>query len=265
MPKVTSTDGTAIAYETLGAGPPLILIDGAMCFRESGPARPLAEVLKDRFTVVIYDRRGRGESGDTAPYAVSKEVEDIGALLDAVGGSAYIYGCSSGGALAMEAANTFDGVRKLIVYEAPFIVDNSRSPLTEEDQRQAGRYIAEGRRGAAVKQFMRFVGVPGFGIVMMQLMRGVWTKLTGIAHTLPYDYQIVGPYQRGKPLPAGEWRDIKAPVLVADGSKSPAWMRTGQQALAKNLGAEYRTLEGQTHIVKAEAHAPMIRDFFREA
>ena len=165
----------------------------------------------------------------------------------------------------MEAANTLPGVKKLIVYEAPFIVDGSRSPLTEEDQRTASRFIAEGRRGSAVKQFMRFVGVPGFGIVMMQLMRGVWRKLTGVAHTLPYDYQIVGPYQRGRPLSAGEWRDITAPVLVADGGKSPAWMRNGIAALAKNLGAEYRTLEGQTHMVKADAQAPMIKEFFREA
>ncbi len=265
MSTVTSKDGTQIAYETMGSGPPLILVDGAMCYRGSGPMRPLAEALKDRFTVLIYDRRGRGESGDTQPYEVSKEVDDIGALLDAVGGSAYVYGASSGGALAMEAANTFDGVRKLIVYEAPFIVDGSRTPLTDDDQRRARQFIAEGKRGAAVKQFMRFVGVPGFGIVMMQLMRGVWNKLKGIAHTLPYDYQIVGPYQKGKPLPAGEWRDIKAPALVADGGKSPTWMRNGQQALAKNLGAEYRTLEGQTHMVKADAQAPMIRDFFKEA
>lgn len=262
MSFVTSRDGTKIAYETQGSGPPLILVDGAMCYRDSGPMRPLAEALKERFTVTLYDRRGRGESGDVDVYTPAREVEDIAALVEAAGGSAFVYGCSSGGALALEAANTLSGVKKLIVYEAPFIVDHSREPLPADEVSTMRRLVTEGRRGEAVKRFMRFVGVPGFGIVMMQLMRGVWRKLTGIAHTLPYDLQIVLPYQQGKPLPAGEWRDIKAPVLVADGGKSPTWMRNGQQALAKALGAGYRTLDGQTHMVKADAQAPMIRDFF---
>ena len=265
MPRVTSKDGTQIAYETMGSGPALILVDGAMCFRDSGPSRPLAEVLKDSFTVHIYDRRGRGESGDTQPYAVEREIEDLSAILEAAGGSAYVYGCSSGGALGLGMANAYAGVRKLIVYEAPFIVDSSRDPLPSDAASTTHALVAEGRRDEAVKRFMKFVQVPAFGVFMMRVMMGkVWRKLTGIAHTLPYDYEIVGPYQQGKPLPAGEWRGIKVPALIADGGKSPAWMRNSQRALAKHLGAEYRTLDGQTHIVNAAAHAPMIKEFFRE-
>ena len=118
--------------------------------------------------------------------------------------------------------------------------------------------------GDAVKLFMRFVGVPGFVTVIMPFMK-VWPKLTGIANTLPYDLAIVGPHQRGHPLRAGRWSDVTAPVLVADGGKSPAWMRNGQRALAANLDAAYQTLEGQTHMVKADAQAPMIIAFFTRA
>lgn len=262
MPFVISKDGTRIAYDRLGEGPPLILVDGAMCYRDSGPMLQLAEALRDRFSVIIYDRRGRGESGDTLPYAVEREVEDIEALLDAAGGTAFVYGCSSGGALAMEAANRLPGIQKLMIYEAPFIIDDSRPPMTDAEMKKMDALVAAGKRGDAVKLLMRFVGVPGFGIVIMQLMRSVWRKLTGIAHTLPYDLAIVGPYQHGKPLPAGKWQDIRAKTLVADGGKSPAWMRNSQQALARNLHAEYRTIAGQTHMVKADAQAPVIKEFF---
>jgi pimeloyl-ACP methyl ester carboxylesterase len=264
MAFVKSSDGTAIAYETMGQGPALLLVDGAMCYRDSGPMRPLAEALKDRFTVIIYDRRGRGESGNTLPYAPDREVEDVAALIEGPGkGAVFLYGASSGGGLALEAAARLPGVRKLIVYEIPFIVDASRAPLTDDYVKAMDSNIAAGRNGAAVKQFMGFVGVPWFGVLMMQvMMRKVWTKLSAIAPTLPYDLAIVGPYQRGRPLPAGRWQDVTASTLVADGGKSPGWMRNAQSALAKTLGAGRRTLPGQTHFVKPEAQVPMIVEFF---
>src|SRR5215471_21161927 len=123
MPTVTSKDGTRIAYDREGQGPALILVDGAMCYRTSGPAKPLAKLLTNDFTVITYDRRGRGESGDTAPYVTEREVEDIDALIQMAGGSAFVYGVSSGAALALEAANHLTGIRKLVLYEAPFVVD----------------------------------------------------------------------------------------------------------------------------------------------
>lgn len=261
MPSVTSRDGTAIAYETSGSGPPLILVDGAMCYRASGPMRPLAEALRDRFTVVAYDRRGRGESGNTLPWSLDREIEDIEALLAAVGGSARVYGCSSGGALALEAASRLSGIERLVVYEAPFIVDGSREPITDEKLRQLDAAVAAGRRSDAVKLFMRFVGVPGFVLLVMPLM-GVWKKLTAIAHTLPYDLAIVGPFERGQPLPRDRWSSVKVPTLVMDGGKSPKWMRTAMQSLAAVLpNARYTTLDGQTHMVVAAKQAPVIAEF----
>lgn len=260
MPLVTSQDGTRIAYETVGDGPPLILVDGALCYRDSGPMRPLADALKDDFTVYLYDRRGRGESGNTLPYAPDREVEDIEALLTAAGGSAIVYGCSSGGALALEAANRGAGISKLILYEIPFITDASRPPLTDADVAKMHDLVAADRRGEAVKHFMRMVQVPGIFIFMMRFMPA-WKKLLGVAHTLPHDLAFVAPFQNGQPLPGDCWSGVTAPVLVADGGKSPAWMRNSQQALAAVLGADYSTLDGQTHMVVAAAQAPMIRAF----
>lgn len=266
MAFVTSKDGTKIAYETMGSGPPLILVDGAMCYRDNGPMRPLAEALKDRFTVLLYDRRGRGESGNTLPYHPDREVEDIAALLETFGGEAFVYGCSSGGALAMDAAARLSGIRKLMVYEAPLIVDGIHAPLPADEAERTRQLVASGKADKAVKRFLGFVGVPKVMLALFPLMLGkAWRKMTGIAATLAHDYEIVGPLQRGEPLPAGRWADISAPTLIADGGKSPAWMRNGAAALARHLGADYRTLPGQTHMVKPEPQAAVIKDFFGRA
>jgi len=265
MPTVTSKDGTAIAYEISGDGTPLILVDGAMCYRDSGPMRPLAEALKDRFAVVTYDRRGRGQSSNTLPWSFDREIEDIEALLAAVGGSAFVYGCSSGGALALEAANRLPGITKLIAYEIPYIVDASRDPMTDQKLAQLDAFVAAGRRGDSVKLFMRFVGVPGFVLFIMPFM-GAWKKLTGIAHTLPYDLAMVGPYERGQPLPRDKWSGVRIPTLIMDGGKSPQWIRNAMKSLSAILpNARYRTLDGQTHMVVAARQAPVIKDFLAGA
>ena len=262
MEKVHSNDGTLIAFDRLGNGPPLILVDGALCYRASGPMGPLAALLTPHFTVFTYDRRGRGDSGDKAPYAVEREVEDIEALINAAGGSAFVYGVSSGAALALEATSRGLAIKKLALYEAPFIVDDSRLPITEAYQAQLNDLIASDRRGDAVKLFMKVVGVPGIVIALMRFMP-VWSKLTGVAHTLPYDTSIVIDNQKGKPLPAERWASVMIPTLVADGGKSPAWMRRAMQSLGDVLpNAQRRTLEGQTHMVKAIPHASMLVEFF---
>ncbi|MEO8622211.1 MAG: alpha/beta hydrolase, partial [bacterium] len=262
--KVQSRDGTWIAYERLGSGPPVILVDGALCRREFGPARPLAKLLSDRYTVFIYDRRGRGESGNTLPHSVAREVEDIAALVGEAGGSAFLYGISSGAALALEATNAFPNlVKKLALYEAPFIVDNTQPPITADFLSQLDSFVAEERRGAAVKSFMRLVGTPSFAIVIMQLLP-VWKQLKAVAHTLPYDLRIVAPFQRGEHLPTTRWTNVKVPTLVADGGKSPTWMRNAMKQLASVVpSATYRTLEGQTHMLKPEVMTPVLADFFR--
>jgi pimeloyl-ACP methyl ester carboxylesterase len=258
---VISNDGTAIAFDRIGRGAPLILIDGALCYRGMGPSGPLARLLASNFTVFTYDRRGRGESRDTAPYAVERELEDIQALINEAGGAAFLWGASSGAVLALEAANRLTGIEKLALYEAPFIVDDSR-PTLENDWVRINEAVAADRRSDALTWFMKSVGMPAFVIAIMRLTPA-WSKLKAAAHTLPYDGAIVKSNQRGRPLQAGSWTCVTVPTLVMDGGKSPAWIRHANRALASVLpNAQYRTLEGQTHMVKAKAHVPTLLEFF---
>lgn len=262
MNKVTSRDGTTIAYDRLGEGQPIILVDGALCSRSFGPMPKLAPLLAQHFTVFSYDRRGRGDSEDTAPYAVEREVEDIEALVKEAGGSAYVYGLSSGAALALEAAKRLQGIKKLALFEAPFIVDGSRPPIPENYLPQLNELIASDRRGAAVKLFMKLVGVPAIFVALMRFMPA-WSKLTAVAHTLPYDITIVKDNERGKPLPADRWASVTVPTLVVVGGKSPVWMRHAMQALAEVLAnAQRHTLAGQTHNVAPKVLAPVLKEFF---
>jgi pimeloyl-ACP methyl ester carboxylesterase len=262
MGTVISKDGTRIAYDKRGQGPALILVDGALCYRAMGPSGPLADLLAPRFTVYTYDRRGRGESGDAKPYAVEREIEDMEALIGEAGRPAYVYGISSGAALALEAAARLKGIKKLALYEAPFIVDDSLPPRPDDLLDRMDALVTADRRGDAVKLFMRTVGTPAIFILMMQFMPA-WSQLKGIAHTIPYDFRVLGDTGSGKPLPAGRWASVTIPTLVMDGGKSPAWMRHAMQSLAGILAdARYRTLEGQTHLLKPEVVAPELGGFF---
>ena len=258
---VLSRDGTPIACERRGKGHPLILIDGALCSRTMGPSLQLARALEGNFTVLRYDRRGRGDSGDTAPYAVEREVDDIEAVLHVAGGEAFIWGMSSGAMLALMAASRLPGIKRLALYEAPLIVDGSRES-TQADWATIRAAIAAGRRGDAVTAFLRSVGMPGLLIVVMRLTP-IWSKLKAVAHTLPYDGAIVADDQLGKPLDSARWASVRMPTLVTDGGKSPLWMRHGNKALAEALpNARYRTLAGQNHMLKPAAHAPVLTAFF---
>lgn len=260
---VTSADGTPIAYDRIGDGQPVVIVDGALCHRDFGPSQALAEALSDHFAAYIYDRRGRGGSGDTAPYSVQREVEDIEALIrETSGGPVFLYGASSGAALALEAASQLSSVGRVAVYEPPFFVDDTRPPAGDAAAR-IGACVAAGRRSAAVSAFLRLVGVPAPGVAFMHLLPA-WRKLTAVAHTLPYDLAIVGDHQQGKPLPEGLWSTITAPALIMDGGKSPEWMHHATQAVAEAVpGARYRTIAGQNHMVKPGALAPVLTDFFR--
>jgi pimeloyl-ACP methyl ester carboxylesterase len=263
MEKVQSRDGTSIAFDRLGEGPPLILVDGALCHRKFGPLAKLAARLAPDFTVITYDRRGRGDSGDTAPYAVEREIEDIEALIKAVGRPVFLYGVSSGAALALEAANRGLAIEKLALFEAPFIADDSRTPLLDDYVARITQFIAEDRRSDVVKTFMKAVGLPAIVIALMRFMPA-WSKLKEVAHTVAYDTAIVQPFQRGQPLPANRWTSVTMPTLVAVGGKSPAWMRHAMTQLADVVPHAKRvTLAGQTHMVNAKAHAPMLVEFFK--
>ena len=265
MNTVTSRDGTPIAFDQRGSGPPLVLVDGAMCSRRFGPSPSLAPLLAPHFTVFNYDRRGRGDSGDTPPYSVEREIEDLAAVVERAGGSAFVYGSSSGAALAMRAAASGVRVRKLVLHEPPYALDDSASPLLGSYRARIAQLLAADRRGDAVAMFMKVVGVPAFGVFMMRLMPNVWPKLKAVAHTLPYDFAQLGDTP-GAPLPR-ELLDVmaavKAPSLLVLGGKSPDWMRRAVEAVASAIpGAKLTTVPGQNHAIAARALAPVLIEFF---
>ena len=265
--QVVSRDGTRIAYDQQGSGPPVILIVGALCSRALGPGVKLAPLLAHSFTVFTYDRRGRGQSGasrENAPDHVAREIEDLEALITEAGGSVCAFGHSSGAMLALRAAAHGLPIRKLALYEAPLIVDSSR-PSTEQGWRQIEAFVAQGRRGDAVKSFLKLVGVPAFAIALMRWLP-VWKQVSALAHTLPHDGALVQEFQKGEQLPAGAWRNVTAPALVIAGGSSPAWMQNGARALAAALGnADVRTLAGQNHDVAPKAIELILKEFFADS
>ncbi len=259
----TSADGTRIAYEVMGTGPALVIVDGAMCQRSMGPARGLATALAGAFEVHLYDRRSRGKSdAGASPHHLDREIEDLQAVIGAAGGSAHVFAASSGGALALEAAGKGVAIDRLVIYEAPFILDDTHAPNALDVPEQLEQMVATERRGEAVKTFMRMVGVPAPFITLMRVMP-TWKKMTGVAHTLPYDLSIVVPYQQGRPLPDGCYDDVCQATLVIAGGKSPEYMRNAQARIAEAVPhARLETLPGQTHMIKAKVTAPIITEFF---
>ncbi len=258
MSTVTSADGTTIAYERAGSGPPLILVDGAMCYRAAGPMRPLAALLEESFTVYTYDRRGRGESSDTLPYAVTREVEDLQALIAQAGGAAYVYGISSGAALALSTTAAGPGITKLALYEPPFMAEVEDGTRIKEYTEQLRELLDAGRRGDAVALFMAHVGMPAQAIDGFRA-QPAWAMLEAIAPTLAYDDEVLG----GGRVPRGLTSRIAIPVMVAAGGASPEGLQQAAKATADALPtAEHRILDGQTHDVEPEALAPVLIEFF---
>ena len=253
-----SKDGTAIAYERSGSGPPLILIDGALCSRAFGPSPKLVTRLAAQFTVYAYDRRGRGESGDTPPYSTAREIEDIAGLIDAAGGSASLLGLSSGGALALEAAASGLPVERVVAYEPPY-VDHAGSGGAAGHQTQLAQLLQGGHRGQAVKYFMKdMVGAPAAIVVMMRLMPWVWRKLEAVAHTLPYDAAVMSDFR----VPRTRFASIRTPALVMNGSKSDQRLKQAARAVVEAIpGARHRELPGQTHNVSPDVLAPAAVEF----
>jgi pimeloyl-ACP methyl ester carboxylesterase len=235
---------------------------------DRGDTAKLAKQLAGKFTVINYDRRGRGNSTDTPPYAVEREVEDLEALIDASGGSAYLFGSSSGAVLALEAGSKLNGkVNGLFLYEPPFIVDDSRPPMPDDLVDQIERLVAAGRNNDAVKLFFtRGMGIPAVFVTMMRFLMPGWSKHTDMARTLPYDFAILAGTQTGRPLPAERWAAAQAPTRVMVGGKSEAFFHTGAKALSDILPrAQYRTLEGQDHgavQMAPNALAAAVEEFF---
>ena len=261
MNTVRSKDGTTIAFHRSGSGPVLILIGGAMS--DHGSAASVASLLAPRFTVITYDRRGRGDSGDTLPYSVDREIEDLAALIAGAGGSAFVMGGSSGGILALDCAAHGLAITKLAVYEPPLIVGKDGPLLPTGFADQLAELAASGRRGDAVEAFMtQALGMPAEPVAGMK-HAPFWAGLEALAPTLAYDMIISGPTQSGSPAPLSKWASVKTPVLVMDGGASPAWMRNGVRTLAGTLpNATYRTLEGQTHAADPAILAAALDEFF---
>jgi pimeloyl-ACP methyl ester carboxylesterase len=253
---VVSRDGTTIAFDRLGEGPPVVLVCGGSVERTSNAQ--LAQLLAADFTVINYDRRGRGDSGDTQPYAIEREVEDIEAVIEAAGGAANVWGSSSGAALALIAAASGLPVTKLALWEPPFVPDEFPRP-PEDQVAQYERMVAEGRRGDAVEYFMsKVVGMPP-EFVAEARTQPFWESQEALAHTLAYDARIMSDYR----VPADRAASVTVPTLVIAGGADMPWMRETAQALADALPAgQARFLDGQGHDVAPEVLAPVLKDFF---
>jgi pimeloyl-ACP methyl ester carboxylesterase len=263
MKTVTSKDGTTIAFEQSGEGPALILVGGAFEQRamDSETAQLAAlPLLSQHFTVFHYDRRGRGDSTDTEPHAVEREIEDIEALIDEAGGAAFVFGISSGAALAFEAALALGGkVKKLALYEVPYNDDADARQAWKEFRKQLKEVLAEGRRGDAVALFMMLLGVPADQLDEMR-QYPMWPMWEAIAPTIAYDAASLG---EDASVPAGRAASVAVPALIMDGGASYPFMHVTAAALANAIpNARHRTLEGQTHEVAAQAIAPVLVEFF---
>ena len=261
MQTLSSPDGTTIAYDSHGEGPALIVVDGALTVHSSGSGLELAKLLAPHFTVYGFDRRGRGKSGDTLPYAVDREIDDIEALIDHAGGSAFLYGHSSGGPLAMRAAIRLGGkVGGLAMYEPPYNNDPGAQESWSQYLRQLRRALAEGRRGDAVALFMRFVGMPAEQVDGMR-RAPFWPGMEAVAPTLAYDHAaIMGePWSVPTELAAG----VPVPALVMAGDASFPFMPDAARVLSQALPqGQLRTLEGQTHEVNPGVLAPVLVEYF---
>jgi pimeloyl-ACP methyl ester carboxylesterase len=256
MHTTTSADGTTIAYDRFGDGPPVILVAGA--FNTRSTTAPLAAALQGRFTTLNVDRRGRGDSGDTLPYAVQREIDDLDALIAAAGGPAAVFGYSSGAVLALKAAAHGLPITRLALYDTPFVVDDSRPLLSGGFVEELADLIAAGRRGDAVELYQRVViGIPEDVVVQMR-QAPFRPGLEAIAHTLVYEATLVGDLS----MPADLIASVTVPTLVIDGEHSPPIMHSAAQALVRTLpNARRRTLEGQSHDISPDATAPVLEEF----
>ena len=257
MEHVTSNDGTTIAIERTGDGPPVVLVCGGSVDRHADDH--LAVELSKDFTVLNFDRRGRGDSGDTLPYAIDREIEDIAAVIEAAGGSANLWGSSSGAVLALRATAAGLPVDRLALWEPPFIPDGVPRP-PEDQVEQYERMVAEDRRGDAVEFFMTKVVRMPAEYAAGARHQPWWSATEALAHTLAYDARIMGDYR----VPADVAAAVKAPTLVVAGGADMPWMRDTAAALANAIpDGEARFLDGQGHDVDMTVLAPVLAGFFR--
>jgi pimeloyl-ACP methyl ester carboxylesterase len=256
MNKVRSSDGTTIAFDRLGVGAPVILVSGASTTR--AVHAPLAELLAEDLTVFNYDRRGRGDSGDSPPYTIEREIEDIHAVIAEAGGAAAVFGNSSGAVLALHAAAAGLPLTKLALWEPPFMVDPDDARRQQEYVVELTKLLDAGRRGDAMVAFMRTIGLPEAMIAGMR-QAPMWPGMEAVAHTLAYDASVMGDYT----VPTGLVSSVNAPTLVLAGGDTGVWAASSAKALSAALpNPRHRTLEDQTHAVAWDVLAPVLREFF---
>ncbi len=259
MSQVISKDGTAIAYDQLGQGPAVIVVGGVLGDRSQ--QAPLAVLLSEHFTVYNYDRRAHGESGNTEPYAVEREIEDLNALIARAGGEAFVYGTSGCAVLALEAAacGLAPSMKKLALWEPPYIVDNSRPPVPQDYQEQLTQMLREGRRGDMIELFMvEAVGMPREFVAPMR-QAPFWAAQEALAHTLINDATLMGDYS----LPAERIAKVTVKTLVIDGGQTPWLSKTAQMVADVLPHAQRHTIAGQPHNVDPAAIAPVLVEFFQ--
>jgi len=261
MPYAFSADGTPIAYDVTGHGPALVIVGGALSDRRFSKFVKLAGLLSGDFTVVNYDRRGRGDSGDAPTYAIEREIADLTAVIEAVGGRASVLGFSSGAVLAARAAAAGAPIETMALYEPPFLVDDSRTPPAADFLARLEGLLADGRRGDAMRQlFVEGMGMPRVIPAVMRLLP-LWGRLERVAHTIPYDWTLLGDDHQGRPLRRSDWASATTPAIVLSGSKSPAQLRNAARALAEVLPhAEHRELARQSHNPSNKALAAAVVD-----
>ena len=256
MNTVVSADGTPIAFDQYGDGPPIIMTEGA--FNTRATTEPLAKALAPQFTVLNYDRRGRGDSGDTEPYSVEREIDDIAALIAAAGGAASVFGYSSGATLALKAAAAGLAITKLVLYEPPFNADDSYPALPGDLADRLAELVAAGRRGDAVELYQtEAVGIPEDVVAQMR-HAPFRPAMEAIAHTLAYEAAIIG----DRSLPSRLLATVTIPALAVTGEQSPPFLRAAAQAAASALpGGQLAILPGQTHDINPDATAPVMAGF----
>jgi pimeloyl-ACP methyl ester carboxylesterase len=258
-----SADGTVIAFTAWGSGEPLIIIDGATAYPAINPTNEeLGRLLSGEFRTYAYDRRGRGQSTDTAPYAVQREVEDIAALIEVAGAPATLFGWSSGAVLALDAAAAGLPIKRLALFEPPFVVDDSRPPLPDDYVERLDAAVADRRPGDAAELFLTAAaGMPPEAAAGVR-QSDFWPTMEAVAPTIAYDGRIMGTTMSGAPLPRDRWAAITVPTLVMHGTGTFPFIIKAAEALAELLPtATLRPVKGEMHDASAEVLAAALRDF----